>query len=148
MSANTPSASLPRSPAVTPGWKVEDSAELYQVEAWGGGYFAVNAAGHVVVRPSQQPDREIDLHEVVEGLKARDLTAPVVVRFSDILAHRLQHLSDAFAQAMTENGYRGRYAAVFPIKVNQQRLVVEEVYRAGAGSSSATASRTTAIWRR
>ena len=132
MSANMPSASLPRSPAVTPGWKVEDSAELYQVEAWGGGYFAVNAAGHVVVRPSQQPDREIDLHEVVEGLKARDLTAPVVVRFSDILAHRLQHLSDAFAQAMTENGYRGRYAAVFPIKVNQQRLVVEEVYRAGA----------------
>jgi arginine decarboxylase len=132
MSANTPTTSQLRPSGMTPGWKIEDSADLYQVEAWGGGYFAVNGAGHVVVRPSQQADHEIDLHEVVEGLKARDLTAPVVVRFSDILAHRLRHLRDAFAQAMAENGYRGDYAAVFPIKVNQQRLVVEEVYRAGA----------------
>jgi len=67
----------------------------------------------------------------VEGLKARDLTAPVVVRFSDILAHRLRHLHAAFAQAIAENDYQNRYAAVFPIKVNQQRLVVEEVYRYG-----------------
>jgi arginine decarboxylase len=68
---------------------------------------------------------------VVEGLQARDLTAPVVVRFSDILAHRLRRLHEAFAQAITENDYRNRYAAVYPIKVNQQRLVVEEVYRYG-----------------
>ena len=113
------------------GWKVDDSAQLYQVEAWGSGYFGVNEAGHVVVRPDQRADREVDLHEVVEGLKARDLTAPVVIRFSDIIAHRLRSLNDAFAQAITENEYRGRYAAVFPIKVNQQRLVVEEVYRSG-----------------
>jgi arginine decarboxylase len=126
------SANAPKLPAAAPGWKVEDSAELYQVDAWGGGYFAVNPAGHVVVRPGQDAAREIDLHEVVEGLKARDLTAPVVVRFSDILAHRLRHLRDAFAQAISENGYQGNYAAVFPIKVNQQRLVVEEVYRYGA----------------
>ena len=126
------SANAPKLPTSAPGWKVEDSAELYQVDAWGGGYFAVNPAGHVVVRPDQDTAREIDLHEVVEGLKARDLTAPVVVRFSDILAHRLRHLRDAFAQAISENGYQGNYAAVFPIKVNQQRLVVEEVYRYGA----------------
>jgi len=113
------------------GWKVDDSAQLYQVDAWGSGYFGVNEAGHVVVRPDQRADREIDLFDVVEGLKARDLTAPVVIRFSDIIAHRLKSLNDAFAQAITENEYRGRYAAVFPIKVNQQRLVVEEVYRAG-----------------
>ena len=113
------------------GWKVDDSAQLYQVDAWGSGYFGVNEAGHVVVRPDQRADREVDLHEVVEGLKARDLTAPVVIRFSDIIAHRLRSLNDAFAQAITENDYRGRYAAVFPIKVNQQRLVVEEVYRSG-----------------
>ena len=113
------------------GWKVDDSAQLYQVEAWGSGYFGVNDAGHVVVRPDQRVGREIDLLEVVEGLKARDLTAPVVIRFSDIIAHRLRSLNDAFAQAITENDYRGRYGAVFPIKVNQQRLVVEEVYRSG-----------------
>jgi len=118
-------------------------------------------------------EREIDLYEVVQGLKARDLHTPVVIRFSDILAHRLRHLADAFGTAIAENEYRNRYAAVFPIKVNQQRLVVEEVYRYGkefgfgleVGSkpscsrscrsprmrrtawSCATASRTTAIWR-
>src|SRR5581483_9176068 len=112
-------------------WRIEDSLELYLVNAWGKGYFSINAAGHVVVRPDTQLSREIDLFDVVEGLKARDLTTPVVVRFSDILAHRLRHLHAAFAQAIAENEYQNRYAAVFPIKVNQQRLVVEEVYRYG-----------------
>ena len=79
-------------------WKIEDSLELYQVQAWGSGYFGINAAGHVVVRPDTRPEREIDLLEVVEGLQARDLRTPLVVRFSDILAHRLRHLHDAFAQ--------------------------------------------------
>ena len=115
----------------TQPWQVLDSEELYHVNAWGKGYFSINAAGHVVVRPDTQPDREIDLYEVVEGLKARDLTTPVVVRFSDILAHRLKNIHLAFAQAIAENDYKNRYAAVFPIKVNQQRLVVEEVYRYG-----------------
>ena len=112
-------------------WKIEDSVELYQVSAWGKGYFGVNAAGHMVVRPDTSAAREIDLYEMVQGLKARDLTTPVVVRFSDILRDRLQRLHDAFAQAIAENEYRNRYCAVFPIKVNQQRLVVEEVYRYG-----------------
>ncbi|MGH8219067.1 MAG: biosynthetic arginine decarboxylase, partial [Steroidobacteraceae bacterium] len=113
-------------------WSAEDSLDLYQVSAWGKGYFSINAAGHVVVRPDTQPGREIDLFEVVEGLKARDLATPVVVRFSDILAHRLSSLHAAFAQAIAENDYRNRYSAVYPIKVNQQRLVVEEVYRYGS----------------
>ncbi len=112
-------------------WRIEDSLDLYNVTAWGKGYFAINAAGHVVVRPDTTEEREIDLLEVVEGLQARDLSTPVVVRFSDILAHRLKRLHDAFATAITENDYRNRYAAVYPIKVNQQRLVVEEVYRYG-----------------
>jgi arginine decarboxylase len=112
-------------------WRVEDSLELYHVEAWGKGYFSVNDSGHVVVRPDTTERYEIDLYEVVEGLQARDLTTPVVVRFSDILAHRLRRLHDAFAQAISENDYKNRYAAVYPIKVNQQRLVVEEVYRYG-----------------
>jgi arginine decarboxylase len=115
-----------------PAWSVTDSVELYHVNAWGQGYFGINDAGHVTVRPEQVPDREIDLFEVVQGLKARELTTPVVVRFSGILAHRLRRLNEAFARAIAENDYRNRYAAVFPIKVNQQRLVVEEVYRYGA----------------
>ena len=112
-------------------WRVEDSLDLYNVNAWGKGYFSINEAGHVIVRPDTQSANTIDLFEVVEGLKERDLTAPVVVRFSDILAHRLKHIHAAFAQAIAENNYKNRYAAVFPIKVNQQRLVVEEVYRYG-----------------
>ncbi|HEV2228958.1 MAG TPA: biosynthetic arginine decarboxylase [Steroidobacteraceae bacterium] len=112
-------------------WRIEDSLDLYNVAAWGKGYFSINDAGHVVVRPDTTVEREIDLYEVVEGLQARDLSTPVVVRFSDILAHRLKRLHDAFASAIAENDYRNRYAAVYPIKVNQQRLVVEEVYRYG-----------------
>jgi arginine decarboxylase len=112
-------------------WRIADALDLYLVNAWGKGYFSINDAGHVVVRPDTQSGRDIDLFEVVEGLKARDLTTPVVVRFSDILANRLRSLHTAFQQAMTENEYRNGYAAVYPIKVNQQRLVVEEVYRYG-----------------
>jgi len=112
-------------------WRIEDSLDLYNVAAWGKGYFSINASGHVVVRPDTTAQHEIDLYDVVEGLKARDLTTPVVVRFSDILAHRLRRLHEAFAQAIAENDYRNQYAAVYPIKVNQQRLVVEEVYRYG-----------------
>jgi arginine decarboxylase len=124
---NTPAKMLPANHA----WKIEESLDLYQVEAWGKGYFSINAEGHVVIRPSMEANREIDLFEVVQGLKARDLHTPVVIRFSDILAHRLRHLAEAFGTAISENDYRNRYAAVFPIKVNQQRLVVEEVYRYG-----------------
>ena len=112
-------------------WSVEDSLELYNVPAWGVGYFSINSAGHVVVRPDTTPASEIDLLEVVQGLQERDLSAPVVIRFSDILAHRLRNLHTAFAQAIAENDYRNRYTAVYPIKVNQQRLVVEEVFRYG-----------------
>ena len=118
-------------PATNGGWSIEDALDLYHVPAWGNGYFSINAAGHLVVRPDTTAEREIDLYDVVQGLTERDLRAPVVVRFSGILAHRLQRLHDAFAQAIAENEYRNRYAAVYPIKVNQQRLVVEEVYRYG-----------------
>jgi arginine decarboxylase len=123
-------ARKPARPIPAP-WSIEDSLDLYQVPAWSKGYFSINAAGHLIVRPDTTAAHEIDLHEVVQGLSARDLRTPVVVRFSDILAHRLKRLHDAFAQAIVENEYRNRYAAVFPIKVNQQRLVVEEVYRYG-----------------
>ncbi|HXI49235.1 MAG TPA: hypothetical protein VNH39_11665, partial [Steroidobacteraceae bacterium] len=89
-------------------WKIAESLDLYQVEAWGKGYFSINAQGHVVIRPNLDATREIDLYDVVQGLKARDLHTPVVIRFSDILAHRLRHLADAFATAITENDYKNR----------------------------------------
>jgi arginine decarboxylase len=113
------------------GWTTADALAMYQVDAWGKGYFGINELGHVVVRPGADSAHEIDLHDVVQGLAARDLHTPVVIRFSDILAHRLRHLAEAFGTAISENDYKNRYAAVFPIKVNQQRLVVEEVYRYG-----------------
>ncbi len=120
-----------RKTGYTGPWNVEDSLDLYGVNAWGNGYFGINAAGHAIVRPDWTEGREIDLHEVVTGLAARDLSTPVVVRFSDILRHRLTRLRDAFATAIAENEYTSRYCAVFPIKVNQQRLVVEEIYGYG-----------------
>ncbi len=112
-------------------WSYEDSAELYQVRNWGKGYFGVNPAGHVMARPDPRAAAEIDLMEVVEGLRERGLSTPLLLRFSDILAHRLKHLHNAFAHAIAENEYKGKYLAVYPIKVNQQRHVVEEVYRFG-----------------
>ena len=118
-------------PVVQPGWTVRDAATLYQVDTWGQGYFAVGESGHLMVRPDASPDLEIDLFDVVDGLATRGIHAPVLIRFSDILAHRLQHLHDAFEAAIRENAYRGRYIAVYPIKVNQQRPVVEEVLRYG-----------------
>ena len=121
----------PRS-ALERSWTPEDAAELYQVDAWGQGYFAVNGAGHMVVRPEKIPGREIDLLEVVEHLRGRGLSAPLLLRFSNLLTHRLRETRDVFEQAMAENDYRGRFLAVYPVKVNQQRSVVEEVYRYGA----------------
>lgn len=121
-------------PTQSPGhrpWSTMDALALYQVPAWGKEYFSVNDDGHLVVRPDATSGREIDLHEVIQGLAARDLRTPVVVRFSDILAHRLKRLHDVFAHAIADNEYRNHYAAVYPIKVNQQRLVVEEVFRYG-----------------
>jgi len=120
----------PRS-ALDQKWTLEDAASLYQIDKWGGGYFAISPTGTVEVRPGTAPSARIDLHEVIEGLRERGITTPVILRFSDVLNHRLSAIRDAFAVAMTENEYQGRFVAVYPIKVNQQRPVVEEVYEAG-----------------
>jgi len=114
-----------------PAWTIDDANDLYDIQAWGKGYFGINGAGHVVVRPTRDPKTEIDLIEVMEGLKERDIHSPVLLRFNGILQTRLQDIAGAFRTAMTENEYRGDHRAVYPIKVNQQRLVVEEVYRFG-----------------
>jgi arginine decarboxylase len=112
-------------------WRPEDSAALYRVSSWGEGYFGVTERGTVAVYPSADGSRRIDLYEVVEGLKAREVTPPVIVRFPGILEHRMGSLRRAFDEAITEHGYRGTYACLYPIKVNQERHVCESVVRFG-----------------
>ncbi len=114
------------------GWTVRDSAELYGVGAWGAGFFGVNERGRIEVRPRGPDGAAIDLLELVLDLKRRGLRTPMLVRFSDILASRVQGLCQAFDHAIQDYGYGGRYRGVYPIKVNQQRHVVEEIVQHGA----------------
>lgn len=121
----------PPAPPAPDDWSPRDSAELYGLDDWGGGYFGVSPEGTVVAYPHGSPDHAIDLHEVVRGLQARDFHPPVVLRFDDILAHRMGHLRRAFDDAITEAGYQGAYTCVYPIKVNQQRHICEEIRDVG-----------------
>jgi arginine decarboxylase len=114
------------------GWTIRDSLELYGVPSWGGGHFAINEAGHVEARPQGGDGPAIDLLELVKDLERRGIRTPLLIRFSDILASRVQGLADAFTRASDEYGYQGRYRGVYPIKVNQQRHVVEEIVEKGA----------------
>jgi len=113
-------------------WTYRDSLETYQVANWGAGFFTINDRGHVRVTPHGPDGPGVDLHQLVEELRASGLKLPMLVRFSDILASRVKGLVRAFARAMQEYGYEGRYRGVYPIKVNQQRHVVEEIVRFGA----------------
>ncbi|MGQ9912903.1 MAG: biosynthetic arginine decarboxylase [Thermogutta sp.] len=113
-------------------WSVADAAELYEVASWGKGYFSVNQAGHVCVHPEKDPRRAIDLKHLLDRLIVRGIQTPVLLRFGGILKHRLRDLKEAFSQAIADHDYRGRYHLVYPIKVNQQRQVVEEILRYGS----------------
>jgi arginine decarboxylase len=127
---------LPLSPAAAPGavvpWTIDDARALYNVEGWGSGYFDINAKGNVVVRPDRDhPDREVDLFELAQDLEAQGVAMPVLLRFSDLLRSRVHQLSEEFEASIKEYGYTGKYTTVFPIKVNQQRHVVEEIHEFG-----------------
>ncbi len=113
-------------------WSVQDSSETYNIQNWGKGYFSINADGNVAVHPRGKPESSIDLKKLVDQLIVRDIQLPTLIRFSDILNHRLAEMHTAFENAISENGYQGKYAAVYPIKVNQQRHVVEEILKCGA----------------
>jgi arginine decarboxylase len=108
-------------------WTAGDSAQLYGIADWGKGYVGVNALGHVTVMPTKEPARQIDLHEVIAGLAERGVHTPVLLRFNDILEHRLREIRHAFDDAMQEQAFSGGYSCVYPIKVNQQRHVCEQV---------------------
>src|SRR5262249_26061830 len=93
----------------------------------GKGYFTINRAGHLQVHPTKRADLFVDLKELVDQLHASGTQLPILLRFTDILRHRVGELADAFGQAIKEFEYRGGYCCVYPVKVNQQRQVVEEI---------------------
>ncbi len=113
-------------------WSVQDSTETYNIQNWGKGYFSINGEGNVAVHPRGRPESSIDLKKLVDQLIVRDIQLPTLIRFSDILKHRLAEMHDAFQSAIAENNYQGKYVAVYPIKVNQQRHVVEEILKVGS----------------
>jgi arginine decarboxylase len=112
-------------------WDIPSAIALYNIDRWGGGYFTVNDKGHISVLPTQNPETPIDLVELLEEARERGLTFPMVVRFQDLVRHRVERINLAFADAIAEMAYQASYRGVFPIKVNQLREVVEEIMEAG-----------------
>ncbi len=104
---------------------------MYDVPSWGKGYFSVGANGNLLVHPTKESQRSIDLKQLVDTLGWRGISLPILIRFADILKHRLGEMHQAFDSSIREHGYQGSYCCVYPIKVNQQRQVVEEVFRFG-----------------
>ena len=112
-------------------WTIQDSLDLYNVEGWGIGYFGIDEQGHLTVHPTQDTNPGLDLFDMAMDLEAQGVTLPVLLRFSDILRHRIEALTGRFRSAIEEFEYGGGYSLVYPIKVNQQRHVVEEILAFG-----------------
>ena len=111
-------------------WRIEDSEELYNVKGWGASYFGINEEGHAYVCPRKNSVR-IDLKEVVDDLASRDITAPVLLRFPDILDNRIEKTAECFTRAEKEYNFQAEHFIIYPIKVNQMRPVVEEIISHG-----------------
>ena len=111
-------------------WRIEDSAELYNINGWGLKYFSINDKGHVAVTP-REGSASVDLKELMDELQVRDVTSPVLLRFPDILDNRIEKISKCFQQAADEYGYTAKNFIIYPIKVNQMRQVVEEIVSHG-----------------
>lgn len=115
----------------SPDWNIQSARDLYNIHRWGAHYFDVNDHGHVVAKPLQTAGCAVDLTDVVEEAKERGLQMPLLIRFQDILRHRVETLNQSFEASIKEFAFKGRYRGVFPIKVNQLREVVEEILDAG-----------------
>jgi len=113
-------------------WDIPSAISLYNVDRWGSGYFSINRSGNIQVMPTQQESLSIDLVEVVQEARDRGMSFPLVVRFQDLLRHRVETINRAFQSAISEARYQNVYKGVFPIKVNQLREVVEEIQDAGS----------------
>ena len=116
---------------MTETWDIPSAVALYNIDRWGSGYFNINAAGNVQVMPTQAYGQTIDLMDVVSEARDRGMAFPLVVRFQDLLRHRVETINRAFQSAISEANYQNVYKGVFPIKVNQLREVVEEIMDAG-----------------
>ena len=126
-----PAVERPEAPEAP--WTIADARALYNIEGWGAGYFDVNDRGNVIVRPDlDRPTVSVDLRDLARDLEEQGIQLPVLLRFSDILRSRVETLSERFAAAIREFEYTGDYTTVYPIKVNQQRHVVEEIVRYGS----------------
>ncbi len=112
-------------------WTIEDSKELYNIEGWGVGYFGINERGHVTVHPTRDARRGLDLYELAMDLQAQGVGLPMLLRFSDILRTRIETLYEKFDAAIREYEYTARYTIVYPIKVNQQKHIIEEIVAFG-----------------
>ena len=115
----------------TATWTIEDSDALYRVSGWGDPYFTIGLSGDVIVSPRGNGGPSINLHQLVRDPQTRGLTLPLLIRFSDILGDRIRRINESFAEAIAEYGYEGEYRGVYPIKVNQQRHIVEELLQHG-----------------
>ena len=111
-------------------WRIEDSEELYNITGWGASYFGINDKGHVVATPRKN-GVGVDLKDLVEELQLRDVAAPMLIRFPDILDNRIEKTASCFKQAAEEYGYKAQNFIIYPIKVNQMRPVVEEIISHG-----------------
>ena len=111
-------------------WRIEDSEELYNIKGWGVSYFGINEQGHAYVCP-RKDGVKVDLKDVVDELASRDITAPVLLRFPDILDNRIEKTADCFQRAEKEYNFQADHFIIFPIKVNQMRPVVEEIISHG-----------------
>ncbi len=112
-------------------WTIEDSENQYRIQGWGEPYFSINAAGHVTVAPQGDRGGSLDLFELVSSLKQRNLALPLLIRFSDILEHRIERLNACFAKAIARYNYGGVYKGVFPVKCNQQKHLIEDLVKFG-----------------
>jgi len=117
--------------APLPPWDIQAARALYNIQRWGARYFDINEAGHVVAMPLREAGTVVDITDVIEEAKGRGLQCPVLIRFQDILRHRVEAINQAFAASIAEFNYQNAYRGVFPIKVNQLREVVEEILDAG-----------------
>lgn len=113
-------------------WSSEQSADVYGINAWGNGYFRINAAGNVCVTPNGQANGpQVDLLELTQDLMDRGIRVPIMIRFPDILKARVDLINGCFSKAIADHNYKGKYSGVYPIKVNQQRHLVEELVKHG-----------------
>lgn len=117
--------------AKSASWSPEKSAALYGINNWGNGYFRVNSNGNVIVTPHGEKGPSVDLYELTQELQDRGIRVPIMIRFPDIINRRVQLIHSCFQKAIADHAYKGQFCGVYPIKVNQQRHLVQELVRFG-----------------